>query len=115
MRGYARFRLILLAGLLATAVFLTADGWAQTTAPAGAEGEAAKPVGLLSLILGHIDAVFITIAALSVIGLSLIIQGFIKNRQAVFMPETTVNQIRDMIGQRKFSDLIDYTESEPSF
>lgn len=117
MRGYSKFRIILLAGLLALAVFMVADGSAQTTAPAAG---AAAPVegsgqGLIGLILSHQDPVFYTIAILSVTGLALIIQGFIKTRATVFMPEPTTNQIRDMISQRKFNDLIEFTENDPSF
>ena len=115
MRSYSRFRWVVLAALLAVGMFLAGDGWAQTTAPADGATEEARGQGILSLILSHIDAVFITIAALSVIGLALIIQGFIKTRASVFMPEATTNQIRDMIAQRKFSELIDFTENDPSF
>ena len=74
-----------------------------------------KPEGLVDLILGHIDGVFITIAALSITGLTLIIQGFIQNRSSVFMPEETTNQIREMISQRRFKELIDFTETDDSF
>jgi len=119
MRGYSRFRLLLLGGLLALAVFLASDGFAQTSAPAGgaasAATEAGPKKGLIQLILSHPDPVFFTIAALSVIGLSLIIQGFIKNRASVFMPETTTNTIREMIQARRFQELLDFTENDPSF
>jgi len=47
--------------------------------------------------------------------LTLIIQGFIKNRASVFMPEPTTNQIREMIAARRFKELIDFTERDPSF
>jgi biopolymer transport protein ExbB len=49
------------------------------------------------------------------IGLTLIIQAFIRNRASVFMPEETTNQIREMIAGRKFKELIDFTETDPSF
>ena len=52
---------------------------------------------------------------LSVIGLTLIIQAFIKNRASVFMPEDTTNQIREMVAQRKFKELIEFTETDDSF
>src|SRR6185295_16430373 len=39
----------------------------------------------------------------------------IKNRASVFMPETTTNQIREMIAARRFRELIDFTETDPSF
>ena len=111
MRGYSRYRVLLLALLLGLAAFLATNGFAQQTqpaapaaAPAAAAPTAATPgattptpphqgAGLIQLILGHIDAVFITIAVLSIAGLALIIQGFIKNRASVFMPETTTNQM----------------------
>jgi len=70
---------------------------------------------VFQLIIGHVDGVTITVALLSVIGLTLIIQGFIKNRASVFMPEETTNQIREMIGARKFKELIEFTETDPSF
>jgi biopolymer transport protein ExbB len=109
--------MILLAGLLTAAVFLVSDGFAQTTAPANGATETAKPkpAGLMTLILSHPDPVFFTIAGLSVWGLALIIQGFIKTRQNVFMPETSTNTIRDLITQRRYQELIDFTETDPSF
>src|SRR5438046_9815652 len=88
--------------MLAGAAFLASDGFAQSASPAAggaAAGQTAKPKStLFQLILSHPDPVFFTIMALSVIGLTLIIQGFIKNRVSVFLPEATINTIRDMIG-----------------
>ncbi|MEO6435836.1 MAG: MotA/TolQ/ExbB proton channel family protein [Tepidisphaeraceae bacterium] len=127
MRGYARFRIFLLLALLGAATYLASDGFAQpatqASAPAAPVGLSdpsvpaaeAKPKGLINLIMENLDPVFFTIAALSVTGLTLIIQGFIKNRQSVFMPETSTNTIREMIEQRKFRELIDFTENDPSF
>ena len=123
MRRYAtsKFRLVLLTMMLGAAVLVTATtspGQQSPAAPApGAGGDAAAPPrqGLFSLIWNHQDAIFWTIAALSVAGLTLIIQGFIKNRAEVFMPEATTNQIREMIAQRRFKELIEFTETDPSF
>ncbi|HYO11463.1 MAG TPA: MotA/TolQ/ExbB proton channel family protein, partial [Tepidisphaeraceae bacterium] len=84
-------------------------------APGDPAATPAKKVGLTQLILSHPDPVFFTIAALSVIGLSLILQGFIKNRASVFMPESSTNQMREMIQGRRFQELIDFTEHDPSF
>src|SRR5688500_10026438 len=131
MRQYAtsKFRLLVLIAMMAAAVVTASSSFAQD-APAGsgsggaaaaptggASGNApAKPAGgLLQLILGHVDAVTVTIVILSIIGLTLIIQGFIKNRASVFMPEPTTNQIREMIAARRFKELIDFTERDPSF
>ena len=134
MSGYSKFRIFLLIALLATAAFVlsSSKGYAQSSQPAAAAPGAspAAPTGttatngaaperqkqsLVQLIFGHLDFVFFTIAALSVAGLTLIIQGFIKNRASVFMPPTSTNTIRELIGQRRFRELIDFTETDPSF
>jgi len=123
MRQYAtsKFRLLVLIGLMIAAVVTATTSFAQNAAPpaagggAGAAPAAAPQQGLLQLITGHVDAVTITICILSIIGLTLIIQGFIKNRASVMMPEATTNQIREMIQARKFKELIDFTETDPSF
>ncbi len=129
MRAYSKIRVLLLAMMLGVAAFLASNGFAQSqpatpaapaaAAPSGAGTTTGAPAhqgaGLIQLILSHPDAVFFTIAILSVAGLTLIIQGFIKNRATVFMPETTTNQIREMIAARRFRELIDFTENDPSF
>ena len=114
----SKFRIVLFALLLGATVFVT-SGFAQdapTPAP-GPDGAPVKaqPQSLVSLILSHPDFVFFTIVILSIIGLTLIIQGFIKNRASVFMPEASTNHIRELIGQKKFKDLIEFTETDPSF
>ncbi len=115
---YARFRIVLFTVLIGVIVFTVADGWAQTAAAPAAAKPAAEQ-GMLKLlfqlIMGHVDFVFITIAVLSMTGVTLIIQGFIKFRSSAFMPQATTNQIRDMIEQRKFKELIEFTENDPSF
>lgn len=115
----SRFRIILLALMLGAIIFVT-RGYAQDAAPAGdaaaASAEATFGVGdLVGLILHNLDPIFFIILALSVTGLTLIIQGFIKNRASVFLPEESTNQIRELIGQKKFKELIDFTETDPSF
>ena len=116
MRHYAtsKGRLVLLAFLLGAVVFATTVSAQQPAAPPG-EPQQPRAQGLIQLITSHIDFVFITIAVLSIAGLTLIIQGFIKNRASVFMPEATTNLIRDMIATRRFKELIDFTERDPSF
>jgi biopolymer transport protein ExbB len=114
--SYSKRRIALLVIMMAAIGFTIASssfGQAGGAAP-GTPAHKAGP-GLLQLILGHIDFVFITIAALSVWGLTLIIQASIKNRASVFMPEETTNQIREMISQRKFKELIEFTETDDSF
>lgn len=114
--GSSRFRIVLLCGMIAAATFLltSGTGFAQNAGGGGGAPTAAKP-GVFSLILGNIDFVFIIIAGLSIWGLTLIIQGAIKNQERVFMPPETTEQIREMIQQRKFKELIDFTEADRSF
>lgn len=104
-------------GVLAI-IILAGQSFAQDASPAAAPAAAeAKPAaeGIFSLVMNNIDGVFIVIGILSIIGVTLIVQGFIKNRRSVFMPEETVNQIREMIAARKFKELIDFTETDPTF
>jgi biopolymer transport protein ExbB len=126
MRRYAHspLRVLLLTGTLVAAA-LVARSFAQDAAPAPAAPTAAPTVpapaegfgldDVVGLVMRHPDAVFITIAILSVAGLTLIIQGFIKNRDAVFMPPATVGAIRSMIENRQFRELLDFTERDLSF
>src|SRR3954470_23874184 len=104
----SKFRLVLLALLLgAAAALLLAGGgtsFAQNAAaPVGPGSGAGSPTGtstgagLISLIFSHVDFVFITIALLSIIGMTLIIQGFIQNRESVLLPPETIGRIREMI------------------
>jgi biopolymer transport protein ExbB len=101
--------------MLLTVTLMTSPTFAQA-AGGGAPAAEEKPKGLVHLILEHIDdPVLWVIAALSVVGLTLIIQAFIKNRASVLMPEETTAQVRDMISQRKFKELIEFTETDDSF
>jgi biopolymer transport protein ExbB len=122
MRRYAssKFRILLLAGMLGAVVVIATQGFAQTGgAPApgapGAPQSTGQRQGLVRLIMNHPDPVFFTIAALSVAGVTLIIQGFIRNRASVYMPPESVNRIRELIGARQFNELLDFTERDPSF
>ncbi len=112
-RLFGSSSLLIVAVMLAIVALSTSQGWAQAAPGAAAPDE--KPQGLVHLILSNLDPVFWTIAALSVTGLTLIIQAFIKNRASVFMPEETTNQVREMISQRKFKELIEFTETDDSF
>lgn len=114
MRRYSpKVRLAIMALVMGATFAMVSSSFGQ--AAGGADAPKVEPKGVFALIMGHIDFVTITVALLSVAGLTLIIQGFIKNRASVFMPEETTNQIREMIGQRKFKELIEFTEADPSF
>ena len=120
MRRFAtsKFHIVVLALLVGVLVFASTSfaqaAGADAAAPAGSEPSA---IGVtFRLIMDHlVDPITWTIAILSIIALTLIIQGIIKNRAAVMIPEESNNQIRDLIAQKKFKDLIDFTETDPSF
>jgi biopolymer transport protein ExbB len=119
MRRYAssKFRIALFLLLMAAAMFISSPGKAQTNA-AGASGAPAagtQHTGLFQVIMSNKDPVFFLIMACSVTGVTLIIQGFIKNRRDVLMPEQSIQHIRELINQRQFKELIEYTESDPTF
>ncbi len=102
--------------MAAVAVLTVAASAGSALAQAAPPAAGKRPQeSLVHIILSNIDPVFCTIVALSVVGLTLIIQAFIKNRASVFMPQETTDQIRDMIGQRKFKELIEFTETDDSF
>ena len=122
MRRYNKFRIVVMAALLVASVFVfTGTGFAQGAGGAAAAdpaAPAAKPVGTLDsfgILLRHPDFVSITILLLSIVGLTLIVQGFIKARAQVMFPDASTNHIRDLISQRQFKELIDFTETDPSF
>lgn len=116
MRRYARskIRIALLAILLAATVFIANIGKAQTNGAAAPPTKAA-PTSLFQVIMSNTDFMFFLIMGCSIIGVTLIIQGFIKNRRSVVIPEPSVNTIREMINQRQFKELIEYTEADPTF
>jgi biopolymer transport protein ExbB len=112
--------------ILATMIFLTGlcvrGAFAQYTPPPGASAapsdetpEPRERRNVFTLILHNIDPVSITIGLLSVIGVTLILQGFMRARANVLMPPASSNTIRDLVSQKKFRELIEFTESDPSF
>jgi biopolymer transport protein ExbB len=122
MRSYnsSTFRFILLAAVLVFGLFLTGSSFGQDAAAAAGtdapEAHKESFMDVVNLVMGQwSDPITITIAILSIAGLTFIIQGSMKNRISVFMPEETTNQIREMIGERKFKELIEFTETDPSF
>ena len=115
-RSSSPSRIMLLAAMLIAVGLIANAGFAQDTgATAVAGADAAKPEGVLSIVMSNQDGVTYTIVALSVVALSLIISSALRLRMNAFVPPDTVNTIRDMIEQRQFKELIDYTENDPSF
>lgn len=121
MRGIGRLNLMLIAALLGVAVLAGPNLWAQS-GPGGAAPAAngngnghEKAPGVISIVMENLDAVFWVIALCSVAGMTLIIQGFIKTRASVMIPESSTEQIEELIGQKNFKDLLEFTEADPSF
>ena len=126
MKFRSTLRTLLVAAALLFTLAWLGDGhlFAQaTTAPAAVNdptapidaGSPGKLSILSSLILGHIDFVTITIFALSIVSLTFIIRGFIQTRQSVVLPDATTSQIREMIAARRYQQLLDFTETDPTF
>jgi len=116
MRRYAssKIRIGLLALLLGAVIFVT-TGYAQDVG-ADQGTTQVRNYNVVTLIFSHMaDPIFWSIALLSVTAVTLIIQGFIQNRAAVMLPEASHNQIRELIAQKQFKELIEFTEQDPSF
>jgi biopolymer transport protein ExbB len=110
---------MMLGAALVVLLWPAADSFGQA-APGGGGAAAPAETGsktgqVVRLILSNLDFIFFIILGLSVLSLTLIIQAFIKNRPSVFLPPATTDQVRDMIAQRRFKDLIEFTETDPSF
>ena len=118
MRQYSKIRLGMYLMFLGLCVFVARVGYAaaapEDTAAGAAAPKGAK-AGVFNIIMNNKDGVFATIAVLSVIGLTLIIQGFIKARREVIMPESSTNHIRELLSQKQFKELLEFTETDPSF
>jgi biopolymer transport protein ExbB len=119
MRRYATSKLrvaLFIALMIAVVVIARTGNAADNPAAPAADANAPKaPTSLFQVIMSNTDPVFFIIMACSIGGVTLIIQGLIKNRRSVLMPEASVNHIRELINQRQFKELIEYTESDPTF
>lgn len=115
--GYSKFRILLFVVLVATILFGVSGSFAQNAAPAGGKDESAPGMfaTLITLILSHIDMVFVIIMGCSIIAVTLIVKGFIQARRSVLMPVASTERIRELIGARQFRELEDFTATDPSF
>jgi biopolymer transport protein ExbB len=114
INSVSKFRIGLLAGLLAVSALIAGNAWAQSAATSAAAAPK-RTEGVFDLIAANMDFIFVTIVLLSITGVTLIIQGFIQCRKSVFMPISTITTIRELIAQKRFKELIDFTEADPSF
>ncbi len=109
-------RLALLAVMLVAVVAILNSSVVRGQSPS-AGGAAPAPeapkVHLWNMIPN--DGVTWTITALSLVGVTLIVQGFIKTRRDVYMPPATVNALSEMIQARQLNELLQFTETDQSF
>ncbi len=117
-----RLLLVLAAVLLAASMgaqSLLAQATPAATPAANAATENAPEPGTVSvlskLILGHVDFITVIILTLSVVALTFIIRGFLQARMENVMPVDSVERIRSMIVNRQHQELLEYTETDPSF
>lgn len=106
-----KFRLALLAIAMMGALVIGGPAFAQDAA----ETEAAVADNVYSLVLQNLEVISISILLLSVVAITLIIQNFIRVRKDVMLPQQNTEQMREMIANRQFKELIDYTENDPTF
>src|SRR5256885_12341503 len=109
----SRTRVLLTIALAAAALCAAPTSVLAQAADAAA---AQTPQTPLDKIIKVVDYGLIgLIISLSIIGFTLIMQGFIRNRESVFMPSATTETIRTMIQNKQFKELMDFTENDPSF
>jgi len=119
---FFRFRAFLIAATLGITLLAGRWVWAQSegasaqpAAQKEEQVEKVKTTNPFKIVMDNIDFVFIIIVICSVVGVALIIQGFITVRGGVMMPEESTARIRELIGGKQFKELIDFTESDPTF
>ena len=117
MRRFGSFGTCFLLLVVAAAVVSLAApefSFAQDAGAAAAPAEV--PQSALDKVIKFVDYALIgLIISLSIVGLTLILQGFIRNREAVLMPPATTETIRNMIQAKQFKELMEFTENDPSF
>ncbi len=113
--SFSKGRVLLFVVLLGAAILAASNSFAQEGGAAAGEKPKAPERGIFSLIMENRDFVFFTISGLSVVAVTLILQAFIKNRKSVMIPEESNTRIREMIAARQFKELIEFTETDPSF
>lgn len=114
----SRLRVLILTTLLALAAGVMVAPTLAQAPPAGSPAATdvqPRGKGVFALVMDNIDVIFITIGVLSIVGLTLTIQGFLQNRRAALMPDDSIRQMRDMIAQKKFKELLEFTEADNSF
>lgn len=93
---------------------------AQTPTPAGGSAPAGDavvkvPTNPYSLLIENLEMIAYIIIGCSLVAVALIVQGFIRARKSVLLPDASTARMRELIDQRQFKELLDFTEQDPSF
>ena len=65
--------------------------------------------------LAEFEPVTITIVLCSVLAVTLIIQAVLRARRTVILPEESTAEIERLIAEKKFRDLVEFTDGDNSF
>jgi biopolymer transport protein ExbB len=89
----------------------------QPDAPAAsAEERVPGSAWLLPIIdLTKFEPVTWTLAICSVVAVTLIIQGFMRVRRAIILPPESTERIQELIAQKQYRELMDFTAADDSF
>ncbi len=113
-----RQRALLLSALLVSVLVFGGRAMAQDAdaAPAdGAESVAASPWLLPFESLADFEPVTIVILLCSVVAVTLIVQASLRARRSVLLPDESDAQIEELIRERNFRELVEFTDEDDSF
>ena len=92
------------------------DGSAPADPAATADGSSASSsLEAYLLPFTNIEPVTIIILLCSILAVTLIVQAFLRVRKSVLVPEESNAQIEQLIQQRNFRQLLEFTEQDSSF
>lgn len=105
--SYRRMLPLLAAGVVA---------FAASPALAQAEPEGEKVASnIYVMVLQNIELISASIMLCSVLAVTLIIRAVLRARRVTLLPDESVQQINELITQRNFRGLIEYTDTDASF
>jgi len=114
--GSSKWRIGLFVVLIGVIMVSVSVSLAQGTAVPPAEEEPPGRFAIVAgLIIRHLDFIFYTIFALSIIAVALIIKSLMQVRAGVMYPEASTQAMRRMISNRQFAELLAFTEKDESF
>ena len=104
-------------------VFCASAAWAQdetptepTAAAVGPEERVPGSAWLLPIIdLQKGEPVTWTLAICSIVAVTLIIQGFLRIRRATILPPESISTIQELIQQKQYRELVEFTQMDDSF